>query len=208
MRTKIFNGDFWLLALLFSLVPVSLVEANEWSESYQLEAEGKYSAAAAVLDSLLAQKPISEFGLLRRGWLNYSARNYNDSISDYQHALTLNPNSLDARLGLTLPFMAQGRWREAALHAGKILDIAPWQYYAHIRLMACEEAMMQWDVLEKHAKKVAERYPSDATIQVFLARAHLNSGNRDLALAAYARVTQIVPNHMEATQFIMATKAR
>jgi len=191
---------FLLLLTLFLISPT--IKADEWGDSYKLEAEGKYSAAAEALNSFIVKKPINEFALLRHGWLNYSSRNYNDAIHDYKQALTLNPNSLDARLGLILPIMAQGRWREAALHATKVLDVAPWQYHAHIRLMACEEAMQQWSTLEKHASKVAERYPSDATIQVYLARAYISTGKINLALATYKRIKQMFPGHIEATRFL------
>jgi tetratricopeptide (TPR) repeat protein len=71
--------------------------------------------------------------------------------------------------------------------------------------MACEEALLHWDTLAKHAKKVAERYPSDATIQVYLARAYISLGKRILALNTYKRVIQIVPGHIEATRFIAAS---
>jgi len=191
-----------LIVIFLAIFITSNVNADEWSDSYRLETEGKFTAAASVIKPFTTQKPINEFALLRHGWLNYSARNYNDAIEDYQQALSLNPNSLDARLGLTLPLMAQGRWREAALHATKILKIAPWQYHAHIRLMACEEAMTQWDTMAKHATKVAERYPGDATIQVYLARASLSIGKPKIALVAYRRVKQMVPNHIESTRFL------
>jgi len=199
---RFFRQTYHLLLSLTLFLLIPNIKADEWEDSYKLEAEGKYSAAAAALNPFLVKKPINEFALLRHGWLNYSSRNHNDAIRDYKHALTLNPNSLDARLGLILPMMAQGRWREAALHATKVLDVAPWQYHAHIRLMACEEAMQQWSTLEKHANKVAERYPSDATIQVYLARAYISTGKTEMALSTYKRVKQIVPGHIEAIRFL------
>jgi len=194
------------LLTVFTLLMSNNIFADEWTDSYKLEAKGNFSAAAAVLKPFLTKKPINEFALLRHAWLNYSSRNYNDAIRDYQQALTLNPNSLDARLGLILPMMAQGRWREAALHATKVLDVAPWQYYAHIRLMACEEAMQQWNILENHASKVAERYPSDATIQVYLARAYISTGKTERALASYKRVKEMIPEHIEAIRFLNMNK--
>ena len=191
----------FIATLIFSIS--NNILADEWDDSYRLEAEGKFGMAARALTPFLTQKPINEFALIRHAWLNYSGRNHNDAINDYQQALTLNPNSLDARLGLILPLMAQGRWREAALHATKVLNVAPWQYYAHVRLLACEEAMKQWNKLEKHASKVAERYPSDATIQVYLARAYISTGKINLALATYIRVKQMFPSHLEATRFLV-----
>ena len=63
--------------------------------------------AAAALKGQLAKRPASDFVILRVGWLQYLAANYNDSIESYKKALNLNPKSLEARLGMALPLLAQ-----------------------------------------------------------------------------------------------------
>ena len=97
--------------------------------------------------------------------------------------------------------MAQQRWREAASDAKKVLEVAPWNYHAHVRLMAAEEALKQWSQLEKHARSVYERYPSDADALVFMARAHRKLGNDKAAAQAYKKVLEIVPTNFEARQY-------
>ena len=47
--------------------------ADVWSQSYTLEAEGKYDDAAALFDPLLKAEPGNEFARLRRAWLHYLA---------------------------------------------------------------------------------------------------------------------------------------
>ncbi|MDH5256671.1 MAG: hypothetical protein OEX07_01645 [Gammaproteobacteria bacterium] len=173
-----------------------------WADSFRLEAERKYYDAAKAIEIYTKSSPVNEFAIIRHGWLNYLMGNHNDSISDYQLALTINPNSLDSRLGLILPLLAQARWREATLHANKVLAVAPWQYYAHVRLMIAEEAQLQWNTLEKHASAVAERYPSDATVQVYLARAFASQAKKEAAISVYKKVLQMVPGHIEATRYL------
>ena len=189
------------LALSLSVTTNSLY-ADDWADSFRLESENKYYEAAKAIEKYTQTKTVSEFAVIRHGWLNYLMANHNDSIKDYQTALTINPNSLDARLGLLLPLLAQARWKEVTLHATKVLDVAPWQYYAHIRLMVAEEAQLQWTALEKHARAVVERYPSDATAQVYLARAHASLGKKELAILIYKKVLQMVPGHIEATRYL------
>ncbi|MEJ2108048.1 MAG: tetratricopeptide repeat protein [Acidiferrobacteraceae bacterium] len=47
-----------------------------------------------------------------------------------------------------------------------------------------------------------ERYPSDATVLVYLARAQQRLGNHDAARAAYIKVLQLLPDNFEASEFV------
>ena len=176
--------------------------ADAWSESYKLEAAGKYDNAAQLFDPLLKQAPGNEFARLRRAWLHYLAGDYNDSQSDYKKALQANPRSLDAQIGLTLPLLAQQRWKEAGIIARQALEVAPWNYYAHLRLLVAEEGQQQWQTVRDHADRLHERYPSDATILVYRARAHYWLGDMKGARENYLQVLQRVPGHIEAQQFL------
>lgn len=192
-----------LIFFIFSSMMIATFSfADDWAESFKFEGENRYFEAAQIIEKYTKTKPVSEFAVIRHGWLNYLMGNHNESIKDYQKALSLNPNSLDARLGLLLPLLAQARWKEVTLHAKKVLDVAPWQYYAHIRLMIAEEAQLQWTALEKHASAVVERYPTDATAHVYLARAHASLGKKELAEKVFEKVLQMVPGHIEATRYL------
>ncbi len=187
------------LALASSL---ARAEIDPWAESYRLEGLYQYDAAIKALDIAANQDPGNELLWLRRGWLNYLAGNHSKSIEHYKKAMSVNSQSLEARLGVILPLMAQQRWREAMLEANNVLETAPWNYHAHIRLMTCEEALKQWPALEKHAQQVSARYPTDAGVWVFLGRARHQAGNRDGAGKAYEKVLQLIPGHFEARQYV------
>jgi len=173
-----------------------------WSESYRYEVQGDYAAALIALEPILEADPAHEFALLRTAWLKYLLGDYNAAIRDYERALEINEASLEARLGLTLPLLAQRRWREAAGAAREVLSAAPWNYYAHVRLMVAEEGQRQWQTLADHAGSVAARYPSDATVLVYLARAQARQGKLEDARSAYTRVLERVPGHEEAAAFL------
>lgn len=196
-----------LIALALMLHPATAAaEDSFWSESYRQEALGKYADAMDSINTWLKMHPKHEFGIMRRGWLNYLQGKYNASIKDYRSAISLNDKSLEARLGVMLPLMAQNKWREALVYGQQIIAIAPWNYYAHVRLLRCEEALEQWSTLANHAHQVFLRYPSDATIIVYIARAHDKLGNTKSAIKAYEDVLERVPGHVEASQYISSKK--
>ena len=189
--------------VVFMFMPMTVLsEVNPWAESFRLEALTQYESAAKSLEKIIKDNPNNEFAILRHGWLNYLRGAHNESIRDYQKALDINPESLDARLGLMLPLIAQQRWREVASHANKALQVAPWNYYAHVRLMISEEGEKKWDTLAKHATRVNQRYPSDPTVLVYLARANVWMKNDSAARRAYEQVLERVPGHIEAMQYL------
>mgnify|MGYP001821803608 CR=1 FL=1 len=200
------NNAYKSLLVVISLFPLTFPSAyadvDIWAESYRLETLTRYEDAAKVLSPMLGKKRENEFAMLRHGWLNYLRGNHNDAIDDYKTALGINAKSLDARLGVMLPLLAQQRWREAVKFAQEALEIAPWNYYAHVRLMIAEEGQRQWQTLAQHAQQVHLRYPSDATVLVYLARANRWLGNNDKSKQAYELVLQRVPGHIEAQQFV------
>lgn len=193
-------GKLLIFGLLLLTLP-GIANANRWAESYKSEAMGEYAIAAEAIEPIIENQN-NEFAVLRHGWLNYLQGKYNESIQDYKKALSINKKSLDAMLGVTLPLLAQKRWREAANYSTRVISIAPWNYYAHVRLMICEEGQNQWKTLELHAESVTQRYPTDATILVYLARAKARLGKTGEARRAYQKVLERIPSHLEATQYL------
>lgn len=195
-----------LLRMLLALVSLRLAaEAaaqSPWALSYEREAAGDYAGAVAALAPVVESRPDDDFVVLRIAWLEYLDGDYNGAIGGYRRALKINERSLEAMLGITLPLLAQQRWREAAAQAQRVLEASPYNYYAHVRLMAAEEGLRQWETLARHADELSARYPSDATILVYLARARAWQGNAAAARAAYGRVLERVPAHDEAAAYL------
>jgi tetratricopeptide (TPR) repeat protein len=195
-----------LRAMVVSMMLLSVVPAwagsEEWSLSYSFEAKGNYAKAIQALSPVIEDAPEHEFARLRIAWLKYLNRDYNASVRDYQRALEINKQSLDAMLGVTLPLLAQGRWREAEKAAEAVIAIAPSNYYAHLRLLVATEGQAMWDALADRAHALAARYPSDATAFVYLARAEARRGNAEAAIDAYRAVLERAPAHTEAAAYI------
>ena len=173
-----------------------------WSESYKYEAEGKYQEAAAIIEKNLNKSGDKEFALIRYAWLNYLLGNYDDSISNYQKAIAINPDSIDAKLGITIPLLAKQSYTKAKRYAKQVLEVSPWNYTAHMKIMLCEQGQKRWATLKNHAYSLAKHYPTDTTIFVFLARAHANLGEGSEAIDAYKKVLIRYPGHYEALNYI------
>ena len=172
-----------------------------WKKSYGLEKQGKYEQAAEAIESM-AKAGKDEYAVLRYAYLLYMQGKYNDSFEYYRKAMEMNRDSIDARLGITLPLMAQQRWRQVAVYTRQVLLKADWNYTAHVRLMIAEEGMRKWHTLGKHAEEVTRVYPSDATLWVYLARARAWMGDVKSAKAAYEKVLNRVPDHIEAKEYL------
>jgi len=198
---KILYNPILLLSILF--ISSNAASANDaWMHSYTLETAGKYTAAAESIEEYLKQTPPNEFAELRSGWLYYLSGNYSRSITHYKTAIKINKKSIDAMLGMSLPLMAQARWREAALQTKNVIKISRFNYIAHTRLMTCEENLKQWVSLQKHAEEIKHYYPSEATILVYLARAYFHNSNNKKAKETYQQVLQRYPGHLEAINFL------
>ncbi len=193
--------------VVLGLLATTALAADEtaWQKSYRLEAAGKHAEAAASLNGLESGADAS-FVLSRRGWLAHLQGQYADAISFYSRAIDKNPRSLEARHGITLPLLAQQRWREAAVQARQIIAESAWDYTAHVRLLLAEEGLQDWRGMQEHAERLTERFPSDATAWVYLARAHAWQRNVREAKEAYGRVTDRYPGHVEATRYLASQR--
>ena len=191
-----------IISSLFIMMFSASAADDAWMRSYTLEASGQYVAAAETIEHILKTIPANEFAELRSGWLYYLAGNYSRSIKHYQTAMKINKHSFDAILGISLPLMAQARWREAATNINEVIKLSRYNYIAHTRLMACEENLKQWSELKQHANELTSYYPADATILVYLARAHSHTDNPERAKEIYREVLIRYPGHLEATQYL------
>ena len=177
-------------------------QESVWQNSYKLEAAGKYTEAIAAMDQVLANEPDAELKTIRRGWLYYSLGQYNESIREYRLAMDRNGRSIDARLGVILPMLAQKRWREAEQSARAVLDRAPNNYTGLLRLAVAQEGLSDWDGMLKTTTTLTAAYPTDASGFVYLARANVGLNRRAGAIAAYNAVLSRYPGHLEATAYL------
>jgi tetratricopeptide (TPR) repeat protein len=185
---------------------VSKKTLTPWGQSYKHELAKEYKEAIDVIAPYLKKKEDIELANMRVAWLEYLKGSYNSSINGYEKALSINPNSIDAKLGVVLPLMAQKRYREARRQLNHLIKTSPWNYTAHQRLLAIDEAQRKWKHMTKHAKALSRHFPSDTTALVYLARGYAWQDNKIMAKKVYSRVLLRMPGHYEATSYIKKNK--
>ena len=196
-----------LVLLMLCSLPVKFFAADQsfWSKSYGLEQQLKYDEAIAHLQKKGTTSDNTEFLELRLGWLHYLNRDYNISINHYQKALKLNSRSIDGMVGILSPLAAQQRWNHITEICTQILNIAPFNYQAHLFLMQARQNQKRWSVLKLQAGSLAERFPTQVDPLIFLARAHLGTGDTQAAATAYRKVLMLYPTNVEAASFLAST---
>ena len=195
-----FNRKNTILITLFFITLTCNADDSVWKRSHDMEAKGDYEGAAAIIKPWAASD--DEYAILRYAYLKYMQGEYNESIEYYEKAIELNPKSLSAKLGITLPQIAQGRWRQVKIYTRQVLVRSDWNYTAHLRLMMAEEGTKKWHTLGKHAGKLVEIYPGDSAAYVYLARANAWQGDESVAKAAYEEVLHRSPDHLEADTYL------
>jgi tetratricopeptide (TPR) repeat protein len=186
------------LGLLLLGLQAQAAGETPWQRSYKFETEGRYDHALAEITPLQSQAGSSELAWLRSGWLHYLQGNHNDAIRAYNQAMRLNTDSVDARLGLTLPLMAQQRWNDAAYYARHVIASDPGNYAAQLRLLVCLEALGQWDELKTSAQTASQHFPAEYLPWLYRARAHKQLRETSDMRQAYAQLLMRKPDDAEA----------
>jgi tetratricopeptide (TPR) repeat protein len=193
--------------LMAASVPfVAQAQTEPFSTSYRFEARKQYAAAAKPLVSLAEAG--NEFAALRLAWLAYLEGKHDVAERSYRELIERKPNSVEPRLGIMLPLMALGRWDEAIAQGQMVLLQSGWDYVAHTRLLACEEALGQWERVEQHALSLSEAFPSDTTALLYLARARQKRNDDAAAKEAYQQVLQRAPSNPEANSYMRKVAAK
>jgi len=157
IRTLILLGLLLFVSNGFAQNAENIIKA--FSDSYALEKEGKYSAAAETIKKVYADDSY-EINL-RLGWLNYNAGLYTESASYYRKSVKLMPYSIEAKLGLVLPVYAQGNLTEVINVYNDILKIDKMNYTALYRLGAINYGRKDYTKAYSYFEKVINMYPFD-----------------------------------------------
>lgn len=189
------------LAVLLA-APMAGAQQDPWAESYRLEYLGKHAEALALIEPFANRQPVNEFAIMRSAWLMYLQGKYAEAEKRYLRAAEVNPRSIEAKLGVMLPQMALYRWNDAIQSGRKVLAESQWNYTAHVRIMISEEALSRWEDLSKHAAEVSARFPTDATLLVYWARAEAALKHTRKARELYGQVLERVPGHIEAGNYL------
>lgn len=171
-----------------------------FGKSIQYERQFNYDEAAK---SLLALSPTQQKGYLvqmRLGWLYYTNAKYGPARDAYEAAIRVSPKSTEAKLGLILTVLAQGRFEEAEGLAKQVLQADPGNYYANLRLGYALRMQSKFTQAEDVDNRLVEAYPADVSAMLELGLVKIGKKEREAAENIFRRVLLLDPDNVIANQ--------
>ena len=146
-----------------------------YSNSYTAENKGDYIAAISEMKAIY--KEDDYISNIRMGWLNYLAKQYNESIPFYKLAIALKPYAIEARFGCVKPLSAIENWEKVKEQYLEILKIDPVNTTANYWLGVIFFNRKDYKTATNLFEKVVNLYPLDYDSVIMLAWSKLNNNN-------------------------------
>ena len=209
MRKLLFLIPFLVLALFTTLATPLLAYslsyeqiAQAYKQSYLYEKIGDYKDAIRALMPVYEAYPNGYTVNLRLGWLYYLWGKYKNSLYHYRKADQAIPSSVESKLGMTLPLMAQERWNEAEQVLFRVLSVDYYNYYGNLRLCQVLEKEQKYGQQVAVALKMLNIYPTSVPFLLELAKGYYYLGQKDKALKYFKDVLILDPENLTAKAFL------
>lgn len=176
---------FSIVILIFFAVKLNSKTPDEkvkaFNESIKLESDGKIDKAIEPLLKIYNTAKENYLITLRLGWLYYQKKDYPRSKDYYSEAIRLNPKSIDAKLGLTLPLSALNEWNKVKELYLDILKTNAMDYTANLRLGQIYLQNGDYNNAKKHLEIAYNTFPSYYEPNLSLGWTYYYLGIRDKA---------------------------
>lgn len=176
---------FSIVILIFFAVKLNSKTPDEkvkaFNESIKLESDGKIDKAIEPLLKIYNTAKENYLINLRLGWLYYQKKDYPRSKDYYSEAIRLNPKSIDAKLGLTLPLSALNEWNKVKELYLDILKTNAMDYTANLRLGQIYLQNGDYNNAKKHLEIAYNTFPSYYEPNLSLGWTYYYLGIRDKA---------------------------
>lgn len=176
---------FSIVILIFFAVKLNSKTPDEkvkaFNESIKLESDGKIDKAIEPLLKIYNTAKENYLITLRLGWLYYQKKDYPRSKDYYSEAIRLNPKSIDAKLGLTLPLSALNEWNKVKELYLDILKTNAMDYTANLRLGQIYLQNGDYNNAKKYLEIAYNTFPSYYEPNLSLGWTYYYLGIRDKA---------------------------
>ena len=169
-----------------------------YEESYALEVKGDYNGALNRASKILRLDIKDYTAHLRAGWLFYMMGKFGDSVSYYEKASDLRPNSLEPLLGQTLPLMAAKKWGDAEKTAIRVVKKDRGNYTGNIRLAYIQFSQGRFSDSLKSYQYLYELYPADLDVRLGIAWSYARLGNKSQAQKYFGEVLAVTRRNANA----------
>ncbi len=136
---------------------------------------------------------------LRLGWLYYNSGLYTESALYYEKANKISSNSVEAKIGLTLPLSKLEKWDDVKNIYEQILKLDPQNYTANLRLGQYYLLRGNYSQANKYLSVSHKNYPSDYESNLSFGWTQYYLGNRKLAKELFTNTLMLSPNDSLAT---------
>ena len=152
------------MVLLVVQAPVSpgANDATAFAKSLEFERSGSYADAIDALKNV--NRKSTYLHELRLGWLYYLNGDYFNSRQHYQIAMRTAPKSLEPRLGILAPILAQGKYDEVVTTAHSILAQDANNYTAALRLAFALRMQAKHRPARELLSEMLVLYPTDKSL--------------------------------------------
>lgn len=196
-----------LIVLLYGfLPPLYALASNEtlqvYTDSHRYEKMADYDDAVKTIIPLYKETPGDYFLNLRLGWLYYLKGKYGNSINYYRRAVEINPQSIEALLGQSLPLMAQQNWREVGRLMNHVIKKDYYNFYANLRLAVALRVQNKAFLAEKIDRRMLQLYPTSVDFMSELGRALKWQGKDKDAEQVFRKILRLDPQNVTARKVL------
>ena len=190
----------FLTQTLFALSYKQIKEA--YHKSFFYEKIGDYKDAVRVLMPVYKAYPNGYAVNLRLGWLYYLMGKYDNSEYHYRKADKVISTSVESKLGLSLPLMAQERWSDAEQVLYKVIAIDYYNYYGNLRLAKVLGKEKKYKQQVAVALKMLNIYPTSVPFLVVLGEGYYHLGDLKKAEEIFKNVLILDPENLTAKGYL------
>lgn len=194
---KTFTALFLLVFAAQLRAQTNAVLQKAFHNSYTNELNKNYVAAIADIYPYYSENNYEI--TIRLGWLNYLNKNYTASQTYYQKAITLKPNSVEAKFGYVKPLSFLQSWDKVLEQYLAILKIDPQNTQANYWGGVIYYNRKQYEPAIKLFRAVVTLYPFDYDGNHMLAWSMLMAGKKAEAKSFFEKALIIKPADASST---------
>jgi len=175
-----------------------------FSESYTQEYNKRYADAIAAISKVYDDDSYEMN--LRLGWLHYMNKNYTQSQTFYQKAVSRKPYSIEARLGLVKPLSILESWDKVLAQYEEILKVDPQNTTALYWGGVIYYQRKKYETAARYFEKLVNLYPFDYDATHMLAWTYSFQGKTNDARVLFRKALLIRPGDASAMEGLASLK--
>jgi len=174
---------------------------ESYHRSFSYEKVQDYDNAIKALMPIFQTYPKGYTVNYRLGWLYYLKQSYSNALSHYGQAISVAPYSIEVKLGITLPLMAQLRWEDVENQLYKVVKTDFYNYYGNLRLAYVLRQQKKVTLGIQVMQKMLSLYPTDVSCLTELALLYVEKKDKKAAGEVFQTILTLDRENVAAKSF-------